>query len=50
MVEWYEAAEDRGFKVPKIRSLIGNTIKMERLYSYLGGIDTIIQKIMKFFF
>ncbi len=48
VVEWYEAAEDRGFKVPKIRSLIGNTIKMERLYSYLGGIDTIIQKIMKF--
>ena len=48
VVEWYEAAEDRGFKVPKIRSLIGNTIKMERLYSYLGDIDTIIQKIMKF--
>ena len=48
VVEWYEAAEDRGFKVPKIHSLIGNTIKMERLYSYLGSIDTIIQKIMKF--
>jgi capsule biosynthesis phosphatase len=48
VVEWYEAAEDRGFKVPKIRSLIGNTIKMERLFSYLGTPDGVIQKIMKF--
>lgn len=49
VTEWYEAAEDRGFKVPKIRSLIGNTIRMERLYPFRSGtIDSIIQKIMKF--
>ena len=52
VVEWYEAAADRGFKVPKIRSVIGNTIRMERLYpygsDYYGSIDAIFQKIMKF--
>lgn len=53
VIEWYEAAEDRGFKVPKIYSLIGNTIRMERLHpygcEYLGmNIDNVFQKIMKF--
>tara|TARA_B100001093_G_scaffold6187_1_gene6257 strand:- start:24571 stop:25659 length:1089 start_codon:yes stop_codon:yes gene_type:complete len=52
VIEWYEAAEDRGFKVPKIRSVIGNTIRMERLHpygsDYYGSIDAILQKIMKF--
>lgn len=48
VIEWFEAAENRGYKVPKVRSLIGNTIRMERLYEYTGSIDNIIQKIMKF--
>lgn len=48
VIKWYDAAKERGFNVPEIKSLIGTTIRMEKLYEYKGKVDYVIHDIIKF--
>lgn len=47
-VEWYKAARALGIRVPKVHSLIGTTIKMERLPEFSGNLQSILDVIRSF--
>lgn len=47
-VAWYEKANDGGYSVPNIESIVGNTIRMEFLKPYTGKIPLIVSAIESF--
>lgn len=47
VIEWYKFAEPH-YNVPKIHSVIGDTIKMERLSDYSGSFQTILEVCRSF--
>jgi capsule biosynthesis phosphatase len=47
-VEWYKKAEKEGLNVPKVKSVIGDTIRMEKLYDYHGDWTDVIQQVISF--
>lgn len=48
VIQWFETARWYGYHVPHIHSVIGDTIRMQRLHEYNGGINAVIDAIYSF--
>ena len=45
---WFDAASSLGYNVPRIDSVIGNTIRMQYLYEYFGSIQSVLRTVHSF--
>ena len=48
VVEWFQFAKDNHFNTPLIHSVIGNTIKMEKLNEFRGDFESILHTAKRF--